>query len=56
MAYLTGTISDATKLTTILVEVEDDWTTTVDKTPIIRPASGFVNTTLLLKASEAYFP
>lgn len=56
MAYLTGIISEATMLTIMLVEVDDDCTTTVANTPIISPASGFVSTTLLLKASDAYRP
>lgn len=56
MAYLTGIISEATILTIILVDVDEDWTTTVANTPIMRPAKGLVRTTLLLKASDAYLP
>ena len=48
--------SEATMDTMIDVAVDEDCTSTVDKIPIIRPASGFVNTTLLLNASEAYLP
>ena len=56
IAYRTGMISEATILTIMLVEVDEDWTTTVANMPIIRPANGFVRTTLLRNASEAYFP
>ena len=48
IAYLTGIISEATILTIIDVDVEDDCIITVLNKPIIRPANGFVNTTELL--------
>jgi hypothetical protein len=56
MAKRTGMISEATMLTMMLVDVDDDCTTTVANIPIMRPASGFVSTTLLRNASDAYFP
>ncbi len=56
IAKRTGKISEATILTTILLDVEEDCTTTVAKRPIIRPAKGFVSTTLLRNASDAYRP
>ena len=31
----------------MLVEVDEDWTNTVTKTPIINPAKGLLNTGLL---------
>ena len=39
-AYLTGAPAD-TRPTMMLVEVELDWTSTVTRTPIIRPTMGF---------------
>lgn len=50
MAYFTGIISEATILTIIEVDVEDDCMITVLNKPIIRPANGLVKTTELLKA------
>ena len=47
IAYLTGIISEATILTIIDVDVDDDCMITVLSKPIIRPANGFVNTTEL---------
>lgn len=43
-------------LTTMLVDVDEDWTQTVTKTPIIRPASGLVIRSDFRKSSLAYFP
>jgi hypothetical protein len=43
-------------LTIILVDVEEDCTSTVANTPIMRPANGFVSTSLLENASLAYRP
>ena len=40
MAVLTGAPAD-TRPTMMLVEVELDWTSTVTRTPIIRPTMGF---------------
>lgn len=43
-------LSPATMLTTMLVEVDDDWRRTVTSTPIMRPQNGLFSSLLLLRA------
>ena len=50
-----NSLSEETIETTILVDVEDDWTATVTIMPIIRPTKGFW-TNLLLKNSVTNLP
>ena len=49
-------LSAATIDTTILVDVDDDCTNTVTRTPIIKPANGLVIRSDFRKSSLAYFP
>ncbi len=41
---------------TMLVEVDDDWTSTVTSTPIMSPATGLLSTSLLANTLPAAFP
>ena len=38
------------------VEVEEDWTKTVTKTPIIKPTTGLVRSSELEKRDPRFFP
>ena len=49
-------LSAATRATTIDVVVEELWSNTVTRTPIIRSAIGLLRITLLRKASPAALP
>ena len=52
---LTGTLAD-TRPTMMEVEVEEDWTKTVTKTPIIKPTTGLVRSSELEKRDPRFFP
>lgn len=49
-------LPEATRLTTIEVEVDELWTSTVTKIPTTRPATGLDSITLSWKMSPATFP
>jgi hypothetical protein len=51
MAVLTGT-SVATRPTMMVVEVEEDWTSTVTSTPIITPTTGLFSKVESAKNTE----
>jgi len=56
MAGLTLNIPDATMVTTMDVDVLELCTSTVARTPIIRPATGLLSNSLFEKAAPAARP
>merc|ERR1711892_839450 len=55
MAVLTGAPAE-TSPTMIEVDVEEDWTRTVTRTPIITPTIGFLSSSELVKRAPIFLP